>query len=67
MRNRLDIWRIAGAMVAEHGSNARLYAALRSDALLAQYDVDGHLQWKRVKHAIGELQREKPKADEWLN
>ena len=67
MRGTLDIWRTAGAIVAEHGSNARLFAALRSKALLAQSDVDGHLQWKRITHAIKELQREQRSAGEWLN
>jgi len=67
MSNKLDIWRTASATVAEHGNNAKLVAALRSAALLAQYDVDGHLQWKRVKNAIRELQRDKPKPGEWLN
>jgi hypothetical protein len=67
MRSKLDIWRTASATVAEHGNNAKLVASLRADSLLAQYDVDGHLQWKRIKNAIRELQRDKPRRGEWLN
>jgi len=66
-KGKLDIWRVASATVAEHGSNARLFAALRAKSLLAQSDVDGHLQWKRIAHAIKELQREQRSAGEWLN
>ena len=67
MRTKLDIWRTASATVIEHGSNARMFAKLRADTLLAEYDVDGLMQWKRVRNAIREIQREKPRADEWLN
>lgn len=67
MRSNIDIWRTAITTVAEHGTNARLFASMRSDALLAQYDVEGHLFWKRIKNAIRELQRDKPRVGEWLN
>jgi hypothetical protein len=62
-----DVWRAASALLVEHGSEARFVARLRADALLKQYDVDGHLLWKRIGHAVRELQREKPAAGEWLN
>ena len=62
-----DVWRAASALVIEHGSDARFVARLRADTLLAQYDVDGHLLWKRIARAIRELQREKPAAGEWVN
>jgi len=67
MKSKPDIWRTAGALVAEHGKDARFVAALRADALLAQYDVDGHLWWKRIRNAVRELQREKPNDDERVN
>jgi len=35
--------------------------------LLAQYDVDGHLLWKRIASAVREIQRDKPAAGEWLH
>ena len=64
---RVDIWRMASALVEEHGLDAAFVAALRADALLAQYDVDGHLVWKRIKKAIRELHRDKPMDGEWVN
>jgi len=67
MGPKVDIWRAASALVEEHGTNAGFAAALRAEALLAQYDVDGHLLWKRIAKAVKELQREKPIAGEWLN
>jgi hypothetical protein len=67
MKIKPDIWRTASALVAEHGRDARFVAALRADALLAQYDVDGHLWWKRIRNAVRELQRDKLKDGEWVN
>ena len=67
MKSKVDIWHTASALVTEHGDNAGFVAALRADALLAQYDVDGHLVWKRIRKAIRELQRDKPTDDEWVN
>ena len=65
--NKSDVWRAASALVVEHGSEARFVARLRADTLLAQYDVEGHLLWKRIAHAVRELQRDKPSRGEWLN
>ncbi|HXS40990.1 MAG TPA: hypothetical protein VN766_12460 [Stellaceae bacterium] len=67
MKAKIDIWRAASALVEEHGAEAGVYARLRAEALLAQYDVDGHLLWKRITRAVRELQRAKPIAGEWLN
>jgi len=67
MKAKIDIWRAASALVEEHGDEAGIYARLRAEALLAQYDVDGHLLWKRITRAVRELQRTKPLAGEWLN
>ena len=65
--NKLDIWHTAAALVTEHGRDAAFVAALRADTLLAQYDVDGHLTWKRIRKAIRELHRATPKSGEWVN
>lgn len=65
--SKTDVWRTASALVVEHGTEARFVARLRADTLLAQYDVDGHLLWKRIAKAVRELQRAKPAAGEWLN
>lgn len=66
-KSKTDVWRTASALVVEHGRDAGFVARLRADALLAQYDVDGHLLWKRIARAVRELQREKPAPGEWLN
>lgn len=66
-KSKVDIWRTASALVTEHGLDAGFVAGLRADALLAQYNVDGHLLWKRIKKAVRELQRDKPIAGEWIN
>ncbi len=67
MKTKLDVWRAASALVTEHGFEAGFVARLRADALLAQYDVDGHLLWKRITKAVKELQRDKPAPGEWVN
>ena len=67
MRSKADVWRMASALVAEHGPDAGFVARLRADALLAQYDVDGHLLWKRITNAVRELRRDKPRDGEWVN
>ena len=67
IKSPTEVWRAASALVVEHGSEARFVARLRADTLLAQYDVDGHLLWKRIARAVRELQREKPARGEWLN
>ena len=67
MKSTGDIWRTASALVTEHGSEASFAASLRAAALLAQYDVDGHLVWKRITKAVKELQRAKRINGEWLN
>lgn len=66
-KSKTDVWRAASALVVEHGADAGFVARLRADALLKQYDVDGHLLWKRITTAVKELQREKPLAGEWMN
>jgi hypothetical protein len=66
-QSKPDVWRTASALVSEHGRDARFVARLRADTLLAQYDVDGHLWWKRIATAVREFQRDKRTVGEWLN
>jgi len=67
MKDKVDVWRTACALVTEHGPDAGFAAALRTEALLAQYDVDGYLLWKRITKAVKELQRKVPLDGEWMN
>lgn len=61
------VWRKAIEVVEENGADAGFAAALRADALLAQYDVDGYLLWKGITKAVKELQRPTPHDGERLN
>ena len=45
----------------------RIEAAVRADKALYQGDIVGSEVWKRIRNAIGELERKTPKAGEALN
>ena len=51
-------------MVKRHGADAFIVAAQRADELLDEGDLDGVAVWKRILHAVEELQRVKPKVGE---
>ena len=55
-----DIWATAHLTIKEHGESAWLEAALQSDRLLANGDVEGARSWRRVSAAIAQLQADKP-------
>jgi hypothetical protein len=62
-----DIWRAANLLVKQHGHEAALVAARRSDEMLAVGDVEGCAIWKRILEAVAELSRAKPAAGERVN
>ena len=62
-----DIWRAAQLLVKRHGADAPIVAAQRADELFDQGDLDGTAVWKRILHAVEELQRTKPKLGERVN
>lgn len=66
-QSNAEIWHIASALVTEHGNNATFVAAIRADVLLRQYDVDGHLAWRRIRKAVREILRESPTETEWVH
>jgi hypothetical protein len=41
--------------------------AKRADELLNECDLDGPAVWRRILHAVDELQRVKPKVGERVN
>jgi hypothetical protein len=51
----LDIYRAANLMIRQHGDDAELRAAQRTDLMLERGDRDGQLVWQRIMRAIGEL------------
>ncbi len=60
MVDDLDIFRSAKLLVAQHGEDAAIEAAMRADAMLAKGDLDGKRVWVRIMKAIDELQRTEP-------
>ena len=62
-----DIWRAARLIVKRHGADAPIVAAQRADELFNEGDLDGAVVWRRILHAVEELQRVKPKVGERVN
>jgi hypothetical protein len=51
----IDIWRAATLLIRQHGENAEIIAAQRSDELWEREDHEGRALWLRIKRAIVEL------------
>jgi hypothetical protein len=51
----IDIWRAANLLVKEHGEDAPIRAAMRTDAMSAKGDLDGYAVWRRIIRAVEEL------------
>ena len=62
-----DIWRGAQLLIERHGEDAAVAAAQRAHALFNEGDLDGAAVWKRILHAVEELQRVRPKVGERVN
>jgi len=58
--DEIDLWRSAALMVQQHGEDAAIQAAIRSDALLDQGDVEGSRVWRKIVGIINWLDVEKP-------
>ena len=56
----LDIWRSAKALIDSYGDDATVHAAMRTDELLAQGDMDGAGTWRRALAAVKELMQNEP-------
>ena len=63
----IDIWRAADLLVKQHGGDAAIVAAQRSDELLDAGDVEGQVVWKRIVGAVNELQRCVRHPDDTVN
>ena len=44
----------------QHGEDAPIEAAMRTDELLEAGDLDGCAVWRRIVKAVGELRRVEP-------
>ena len=60
----LDMYRTAQSLVKQHGANAPVHAAMRTDDMLDEGDLDGYAVWKLILRAVEELQRTAPKPGE---
>ena len=63
----IDIWRSAKLLVDQHGDEAPIHAAMRTDELLDAGDLDGAAAWRQIIRAIEELQRKEPREGEAVN
>ncbi len=63
----IDIYRSAGAMIAQHGEEALLEAGMRADTLLEKGDLVGYRAWLRILTAIRELQKATPAESDALH
>ena len=64
MHPDIDIYRAARVIIRKCGEDARVHAAMRSDAMLEAGDLGAHEAFKRILRAIEELQRTAPKSGE---
>ena len=60
MTSDLDIYRSAKLLIDQHGEDAPVFAAMRSDRCLEGGDLDGKAVWIRVIGAIKELLNQQP-------
>jgi hypothetical protein len=64
MISELDIWRAAQQVINRHGADALSVAAQCADELFMEDDLEGAAAWRRILHAVAELQRAGPRKDE---
>lgn len=60
----MDILRSANIVIRQHGQDAALEAARRTDALLERGDLDGYRVWKAILEATKKLLADKPAPGE---
>jgi hypothetical protein len=61
----LDIYRVAKLLIDQRGADARWVAAIRSDELLEQGDIEGQKTWIRILKAVRAMTESK--SDEAIN
>ncbi len=64
MISNLDIFRSANEFVKQHGEDAPIHAAMRTDAMLDKGDLGGYAVWKRRLRAVEGLQKTEPESGE---
>ncbi len=66
MTSEIDIPRTASVLIREHGEDAALEAAQRTDSFLEAGDMAGSVVWKQMLKAIKETQRQERGSRELL-
>lgn len=61
------IWAAARVIVRRHGMYAEFTADRRVNDMILAGDRNGEAQWKRILHAVRDLQRFKPRDGEAVN
>ena len=62
MTDAIDIYRAAKLYIDEHGGQAALQAAMRSDELFDTGDMDGAATWRMIIKAIEVLLATEPEG-----
>lgn len=57
--DEIDIHRAVAEMIKQHGENATIEAAMKSDRLMARGDMQGAKVWREVVKKIAALQDQK--------
>lgn len=60
MISDLDIYRSANVLIKQHGEDAAIHAAMKTDALLEKGNVEGAAVWKQIVRAVNELTNVEP-------
>ena len=55
-----ELWACAQQQIVQHGGDAAVQAAMRSDGLLARGDLDGHRAWLAILDRIHGLSNVTP-------
>ncbi|MCH9052110.1 MAG: hypothetical protein IIA72_13685 [Proteobacteria bacterium] len=62
--DELNTYRAANLLTKQHGDEAAIHAAMRTDELLDAGDLDGAAVWRRIIRAIEKLQRKERRQEE---
>ncbi len=61
MTSDLDVYRSANELIKQHGEDAPIHAAMRTDELMGAGDMEGVAVWLRIVKAMEELlSKERP-------
>lgn len=51
-----ELWAVANKLIADHGADAAIQAALKADEMLERADFDGQQVWLAVLRRVEEWQ-----------